>query len=808
MRFRKGLLLLILIIPVILLVSCSKERVTPIATITPTPTRTIQAEGTSMPEIKIVDRGTLIIGADTAFPPFSDLDRDGKPVGIEIDLLAALMETAGLNYELVSADWNTMFLDLVSGRFDAVIGGITSADAPEYVELTDPLFDIGQVIVTLEGNLQIERLDEIENLVVGVQPLSWGEFAITGPNAVLHVPAGNIRRYKTEKELIDALFNGYVDVVVTHNTVFESYNTINPGYLKMIQADNQNGWLTEHRFHIGVPQGADALLNNLNTAIKQMHQDGRMDEIVANWGYSPVFAERPKFVQDAAAESIIAGIEKIGNYSVRFVLNRPDPFFNYKLAVPAMAMKSPDSLVPEKVNADKPALVNPVGTGPYKFDGWKPGQAITLTANQSYWGQVPAVETILVEPVDDPNLRFEMLRGHSAQLVENLSIDDLEELDDNPIDELVVYPREPVNIAYLGMNRDVYPFDNKDVRLAIASCINQTELVENYYPEDSLIAQQFLPPNTFGFTPGLLWHELDLARAVQLLTDAGIVGGLSVTLTVPTVSSDFLPDPLGIAEQVQVQLSSCSITATIQSLDEKTFEEKLYAGELPFHLYGWSADFPGPIGFLNTHFAGRGNGRQFGAPYPEIVELLDNAASQSDNDIRRDLYNQVNDLLKEKTIIVPIAHGSSTLAARSYVSGIEASPLRRESLASMGPVTITSKVFVYLVESEPLTLDPALSMDDESFGITNQIFETLVNIEPATMVLTSGLALEWSVNETSDVWEFTLRRGVTFHDGTKFDADAVIANMNDMWRTDRIRYSEHAQKYRYFSDLFSGFQID
>ncbi|MBN1316147.1 MAG: transporter substrate-binding domain-containing protein [Anaerolineales bacterium] len=771
-----------------------------------------------MPEITIIERETLVVGVDTAFPPFSDLDLDGNPSGIEIDLLAALMETIGSDYELVSTGWDSLFLELVSGRFDAVLGGITAADAPDYVELSDPLFKMGEVAVVLEGDLQVESLEEIANLVVGVQPLSWGEFAITGQTAVIQVPSGNIRRYKTEKELIDALFNGYVDVIITHNTVFQSYDLINPGYLHQVPREGQEGWIEEYRFHMGVPQGADTLLQTLNDGIEQLNENGRIDEIYANWGYAPEFSERPKFVQDATAESIIAGIEKIGNYSLRFVLNRPDPFFDYKLAVPAMAMISPDSLeqlekenqkepVEERNEGDGVTFWVPAGTGPYKFKGWEPGEAITLTANSNYWGKGPEIETIVIKPIDDPHLRYELLRGNSAQLIENLSADDLEELDDNPVDQIEVYPRDPINIAYLGMNRDSYPFDNRNVRLAVASCINQTEIVEDYYPEESLIAQQFLPPNTFGFTPGLLWHDLDIGRAVQLLTEEGLENGVTLTLTIPSASTDYLPDPLRIAEQVKEQLLACNITITIQTLNDGIFTEKLVAGELPFHLSGWSADFPGPIGFLNTHFTGRGNGRQFGTPYPEIVELLDNAAAQSDNDVRRELYNQVNELLKDKAIFVPIAHGSSTLAARDYVPGVEPSPVRRETLSTMGPVTSTNPYFNYLVASEPLTLDPALSMDDATFVVSNQIFETLVNFKPATMILTGSLALEWSVNETFDVWEFTLRRDITFHDGSRFDTDAVIENLNRQWQTKQVDYANHAKKYRYFYALFSGFDI-
>ena len=771
------------------------------------PTAPAVPTATPLPEITIVEREQLIIGVDSAFPPLVDLNSDGELVGLEVDLFATLAMTAGLEYQFVSADWDTIFLELVAGRFDAVLGGVQAAESPaELVDLTEPCFEVGQVAVVLNENQDIAKLSDLSHAVVGVQPLSWGEFAISGEEAFFPLPADQIRHFNTPEQLIDALFANYVDAIVTHHTVIESYASVNPGYMRVIPAarggEGRDGWLTERSYHIAVPKGADELLATLNGAIHQLEAGGRIGELAHTWGFAPIFPERPKYVRDPSAASLIAGLEKVDNMTVRFILNRPDPFFEYKMTVPALAIHSPANL--EKYDGGGELAQNPVGTGPYSLAGWAPGQALTLTANLDYWGAPPLVPTIHIQPIPDPAIRYTLLKTRRVQLVENLNAEDLSELDEAEWSDIAVYHRVPVNTAYLGMNRDLAPFDRRDVRLAIATCIDRPDLVETVYPTGTLIATQFVPPNTFGFTPGLLWHEQNAQGAADLLAGAGYSHGLAVTLSLADVPSDYLPEPRRIAEALQLQLTGCKITAELELLGADTFAQRLAAGELDFYLSGWSADFPGPINFLNTHFAA---GRQFGVPFPEIVELLQGAAGSTGLELRRDMYNQVNSLLKEKVIFVPLTHGGATLAARDDLPGVVTNPVRRESLAHVGPITTTAAVtaFAYAVGSEPLSLDPSDEMDDATFAITTQIFDTLVDFEPATAVLTTGLAIEWSANQTADVWDFTLRPGVRFSDGAALDADAVLLNFERLWDPEHPLHVGRSGAFRYFQLLLGGF---
>jgi peptide/nickel transport system substrate-binding protein len=76
--------------------------------------------------------------------------------------------------------------------------------------------------------------------------------------------------------------------------------------------------------------------------------------------------------------------------------------------------------------------------------------------------------------------------------------------------------------------------------------------------------------------------------------------------------------------------------------------------------------------------------------------------------------------------------------------------------------------------AEPAGIDPAQVWDDTSSFYVNNIFDTLVRQDPQTLKIEPSLAVSWRTSKDSLIWTFQLRRGVRFHDGTPFDAEAVV----------------------------------
>jgi peptide/nickel transport system substrate-binding protein len=80
------------------------------------------------------------------------------------------------------------------------------------------------------------------------------------------------------------------------------------------------------------------------------------------------------------------------------------------------------------------------------------------------------------------------------------------------------------------------------------------------------------------------------------------------------------------------------------------------------------------------------------------------------------------------------------------------------------------------ISSNPNTLDPQITFNGFAFFVTNQIYETLVRVSPEGKIV-PGLATSWSYPDTATL-RLTLREGVTFHDGTPLNAEAVKASLN------------------------------
>ncbi|MEU3450486.1 ABC transporter substrate-binding protein [Streptomyces thermolilacinus] len=111
--------------------------------------------------------------------------------------------------------------------------------------------------------------------------------------------------------------------------------------------------------------------------------------------------------------------------------------------------------------------------------------------------------------------------------------------------------------------------------------------------------------------------------------------------------------------------------------------------------------------------------------------------------------------------------------------------------------------FVFAGAGDPGSLDPALASDGETFRVTRQAFEALLEHEAGGSKLVGGLAESWTGNPAGTVWTFNLRKGVKFHDGEAFNAAAVCANY-DHWFNWKGTYQSSAVSY-YWQKIMGGF---
>jgi ABC-type transport system substrate-binding protein len=153
--------------------------------------------------------------------------------------------------------------------------------------------------------------------------------------------------------------------------------------------------------------------------------------------------------------------------------------------------------------------------------------------------------------------------------------------------------------------------------------------------------------------------------------------------------------------------------------------------------------------------------------------------------------------------MVPIAHGGSGVAYRAVITGAHASPLGNESFAVVADPDDDN--FIWMQNAEPIGLYCADETDGESLRACEQMNESLLAYEVGGTATIPSLAESFEYSEDLTVWTFTLREGVTFHDGSALDANDVVLSYVVQWDAANPLHVGRVGDFTYFSALFGGF---
>jgi len=515
-------------------------------------------------------------------------------------------------------------------------------------------------------------------------------------------------------------------------------------------------------------------------------------------------AAYPEEPADCEAEGYTGEFKQIvavDAMTVRFDLCFPDVAFLSKIAFSAFAID--DSAYLAAHMPDGSILGHPNGTGPYMLDEWSRGNRMSLVAYDGYWGEEKALT---------PNLEFRWsaqaaqrlleLQAGTVHCIDNPGTDDFETIAADP--NLAFYERPGLNTFYLGFNNTVEPFDDVNVRKAIALGIDRTRLVDSFYPPGSEVATHFTPCDIPFGCEGDPWFDFDPAAAKQLLVDAGFPDGFTTKIQFRDAVRGYLPDPPTIAQELQAQLEqNLGITAELELMDSGAFLDANAAGTLDgIFLLGWGADYPDATNFLDYHF-GAGSGVKFGEPFQDIVDALSAAGQTPVEEERASNYATANDLIKEHVPMALMAHGGSGTVFRADVTGAHSSPLSTEIFSVMD--VPDGEILVWMQNAEPLSLYCGDESDGETLRACEQVKESLYAYTIGGVDVVPSLATECTPSEALDSWTCTLREGVTFHDGSTFEASDVIDSYALMWDAENPLHKGRSGAFEYFPGLFGGF---
>lgn len=354
------------------------------------------------------------------------------------------------------------------------------------------------------------------------------------------------------------------------------------------------------------------------------------------------------------------GVRVLGPRTLEVTLKAPVPYFLGKLTYPT-------SYVVDRNNAEAgPNWLNrPNGTGAFKLKTWDKGELLILERNDDWYGGAP----------DLAHSVYRIFAGYPMQMYERGEIDitgihgwDIDRVQDpdNPYHSHLL-EGDSLCTTYLGFNVTIPPFHDQRVRQALAMALEIDKEIEVTFKGLDKRAAGFVPPAMPGHSNQLQPSEFDPQAARRLLEESSYGGAANL----PPIRSFASDDAMHWAWKAHLGLK----VEAVSVYEDSDWLERLDNNELGVFTSGWCADYPDPQNFLDLLFHSNSPRNEFDYSNDEVDALLSQAAVETDARRRIRLYQQVEKMVLEDWVAVPLWHYRHFLLVQPYVKGFEITPI-------------------------------------------------------------------------------------------------------------------------------------
>lgn len=356
--------------------------------------------------------------------------------------------------------------------------------------------------------------------------------------------------------------------------------------------------------------------------------------------------------------------EIVDEYTIRLILSEPYSPLLDSLSQIYLAIASPAAFGQYSNNRYQ---FHQVGTGPYRFTDYVPGDHITLQRNADYWGGPPFYQASGGAPVDEIEFRFYSdeatrslaLENGEAQVMGELPPTDARALTGNSEIQLVPVAISGQPLQFL-FNTQRYPTENLLVRQALLYGTNRNAIVDTVFQRFSPVAWGPLSANNPFYSPSVAGsYAHDTAQAQALLQEAGYTdsdnngyldfSGVELEVRVIVPPWGLIPE---VAQLLQDQWRTLGVRVALDTVP--TYGALLDAVErgeynlVAFYTFGVDP------AFLSDFFSTNGATNWTGFSDAELDAILVDAARQNDINMRRELYGQAQNIIMNNALILPI----------------------------------------------------------------------------------------------------------------------------------------------------------
>lgn len=214
--------------------------------------------------------GTLVMATNAEFPPYEYYE-DGDIVGIDVEIAKAIAAKLGMELQIEDMAFDAIIPAVTSGKADFGAAGMTvTEERQRSVEFTDTYANSNQVAIVKEDS-DITGSDALAGKIIGVQ------LGTTGDALATEIKDATVERYNKGLEAVQSLTQGKIDAVVIDQATAEAFVKKTEG-IKILEEK-----MSEEEYAIAIKKGNIELVEKMNEAIKELKEEGKIDEIVAKY---------------------------------------------------------------------------------------------------------------------------------------------------------------------------------------------------------------------------------------------------------------------------------------------------------------------------------------------------------------------------------------------------------------------------------------------------------------------------------------------------------------------------------------------
>ncbi len=360
----------------------------------------------------------------------------------------------------------------------------------------------------------------------------------------------------------------------------------------------------------------------------------------------------------------VTDIEIIDDYTIQLFLSEPmAPFITQVIPMMQIVPKH----LAEEMGED--FAFDPVGTGPFEFVRWIPGDRVELRAFEDHWRGRPYIDELTIRVIEEASVQMMELETGGIDFAYTVPPDDVEWIREAP--NLILGEYMALAYGFIIPNLDHEILSNKLVRQAMAYAIDREEINETIYAGLAVPASGPIPQSlAWAYNADVAPYPYDPDRARELLAEAGYPDGFNIKL-------HRAPGEVGVLAMtaVQEQFADVGINMELEIIEFGMLLDRLFSFEYELINIGWTGIVDPDYGTYSLFTTGAGyNFNNYSNP--EIDFLLDYGRFTVDMDTRKEIYDRVQRILADELPHIFINTEITTFAYNADLEGFIHAPRR------------------------------------------------------------------------------------------------------------------------------------